>query len=657
MRGPFWTDSNFTMISLFRNFFQSKIGLPIFIGFLLIVALAFAATDISGSATFGGLSGDDDIAVVGDERITANEMNGAMRNALDRARQQDPTITMPQLIAEGGLEREIDLLIDRYAIGVFARQNGLRAGDNLVNSEILQIGAFRGLTGEFDQATYQAALRQEGITDAELRQDIGAGLLAQLVLRPALASPYLPEAAARQYARLVGERREGQIALIPSLQFAPEDDPTSEELSTFYSENRSDFIVPERRTIRVASFGAEAIGEDAAPTRAQIAARYERDAQTYAARERRAISTFVVPTQQGARALVERIRAGTSLEAAAREAGFQVSSGELRDREALASATSSELAQRVFAAGDGDVVEPARSQLGWYVARVDQVERTPARTLEQARDEIAAQLEREAQVGALAELSTEIERLVDTGSSLSEVAERFDLETRVVPGVTADGRLFRTPGQSIDPELRPILATAFQMDESEPQLAEIVPGQQFLVFDVSDITESAAPPIAEVRDEVVLAWRLARGSENAQAVANRILAEVRSGTDLATAVREENAELTQIEDIDLSRRQLLANPQQRVPAPLALFFSMAQGSTKLLEDNNELGWYVVDLDRIVAEPVEEGAEIVEQTQEQLAPALIAEYNAQLTRAIREQVGIERNPEAIEALRRTLAGES
>ena len=63
------------MISLFRNFFQSKIGLPIFIGFLILVGFAFAMADVSGSSTFGGLSGDDKVAVVGGEDITSNEMN------------------------------------------------------------------------------------------------------------------------------------------------------------------------------------------------------------------------------------------------------------------------------------------------------------------------------------------------------------------------------------------------------------------------------------------------------------------------------------------------------------------------------------------------------------------------------------------------------
>ncbi|BDI61196.1 SurA N-terminal domain-containing protein [Qipengyuania nanhaisediminis] len=644
------------MISLFRNFFQSKIGLPIFIGFLVIVALAFAASDISGSATFGGLTGDDKLAVVGDEAITGNEMNSSMQNALSEARQQNPTITMPQFIAQGGLEAELDRMIDRYATGIFAREHGLRAGDNLINSEILKIQAFRNLTGDFDQATYQAALRREGITDAILRRDIGDGLLAQQLLRPALSAPQMPEAAARQYSALVLERREGKIGMIPATAFAPEGDPGAETLNTFYSENRSDFLRPERRTIRFARFGAGEAGVGEAPTDAAIAARYERDTQLYAASERRAISSFVVPTQAAANALVERIRAGTSLEAAAREAGFNVSTGELRDQATLAQATSAAFAERVFAAREGAIVEPARSSLGWYVARVDDVESNAARSLDQVRDEIAAQLREEARAGALIEMSSRIEEMVDTGTSLSDVAAEYGLEITAVSEVLASGQIYGRPGASVPDDLRPLLSTAFQMDESEPQLAEIVPGAEFAIFDVSDIEEAAAPPLGEVRAEVVAAWRRSEGNRRAGEAAAEILEAVEGGKDLATAMREANPALTQVENVNLRRAELLSG-QQRVPAPLVLLFSMATGSTKILEDAGEFGWYVVDLESIETDPIEDNPEVLAQTRSQLAPALTGEYAAQLTRAIREEVGVERNEDAIEALRRTLAGES
>ncbi|MBV7267011.1 peptidylprolyl isomerase [Erythrobacter ani] len=644
------------MISFFRNFFQSKIGLPIFIGFLVLVALAFAAADITG-ATFGGVSGGDRVAVVGDDRITTSELVSTSNSAVQNIRRENPTITMPEFVEQGGLDEVFSQLIDRYAIGGYAERHGLRAGDNLVNSEILKISAFRGATGEFDQQVYQAALRNQGLTDAVVRRDLADGLLAQQLLEPALAAPQMPAKAAKQYAALLLERRRGGIAFVPSFAFAPDEEPTDAQLETFYSENRARFTLPQRRTIRYAQFGPENLDIDVAPSAEEIRNFYEANAQRYAASETRDVSSFLVPTEDAARSLVGRIRGGLSLEAAAREAGFSVSSITGQTRDQLTSAFSAGVAQNVFAANEGQIAEPAQSSLGWYVARVDNVTRTEARTLAQATPEITEEITVQKRAAALADLSARIEEEVDGGTALVDVAEAYGLEVNTTPPVLADGRIFGQQTGSLNPALARTVETAFQMDESEPQLAEIVPGSQFVIFDVAEIIEAAAPPLSENRDEVRIAWGFAEGAKAAREAADRVLEQVRGDTSLEAAVSAEDARLPPVEQIDLERRQLFAQRDQNPPPPLVLMFSMAEGSTKLYEAPNDIGWYIVNLADIVTEDLPEDSPLLAQTRQQLATALEDEYTQQLTKAIRAELGVEQNEDALEAVRRQLVGET
>ncbi|TRD12571.1 peptidylprolyl isomerase [Erythrobacter insulae] len=643
------------MISFFRNFFQSKIGLPIFIGFLILVALAFAAADITGS-TFGGVSGGDRVAVVGDERINSSELVSTAESALRNIQQENPTVSMSQLIEEGGLDEVMRQLIDRYAIGGYAEKYGLRAGDNLINSEILKISAFRGATGEFDQAVYESALRAQGLNDEILRRDLSDGLLAQQLLVPALASPRMPQKAAKHYASLLLERRKGEIAFIPSFAFAPEGEPTDEQLATYYSENNSRFIRPERRTIRYALFGADTIDADITPTAQEIKAFYDSNADRFAASETRDVSSFLVPTKDAATALVNRIRGGVSLEAAAREAGFGVSSAEAQTKEQVAATLSASVADNVFAAGQGAIAEPAQSNLGWYVARVDGINRTPARSLAQATPAISEELKVQKRAAALGDLSARIEDEVADGRSLPEVAETYGFEIKTTPPVLADGRVFGE-SEPINPALRRTVETAFQMEESEPQLAEVVPGQQFVVFDVEEISLSSAPPLAEVKEQATIAWRLSEGNKKARATADRILKKVRGKSDVAAAVSAEKTRLPPIERIDLERRQLFSQQQQDPPPPLVLMFSMAAGSTKLYEAPNNIGWYIVDLREILTDDIPDDSPILAQTRDQLSPALSNEYSAQLTKAMIAELGVERNEDAINAVRRQLSGET
>ncbi len=643
------------MISFFRRFFQSKIGLPIVLAFLGLMALAFAASDITGS-TFGGIAGGDRVAVVGGEAIPVSDVAIAANTALNQVRQQNATLTMPEFVAEGGFDEVLRQLIDRTTVGTYGEKYGLRAGENLMNSEILQIGAFRGLTGEFDPAAYQAALRQAGMNDATFRRDLSVSLIEQQMLKPALAAPQLPEKIARQYAALVLERRKGEIALIPSAAFAPAGNPSDAQLSAWYQDNRTQFIRPERRTLRFAVFGADTLEVSATPSAAEIAARYKRDAAKYQASERRSVTSFVVPTEDAAKALAARIRGGVALEAAAREAGFTASTAELRDREAMASATSFAFAEAAFKAAQGGIVEPAQGTLGWYVARVDQIERSPARSLEQATPEIAEQLAAEKRSAAVADLTAEIESEIDGGTALAEVAAAYGLTVETSPALLANGQAFGQPDVQIVPQLLPVLSTAFQMEESEPQLAETVPGQQFVMFEVARIEEAAAPPLAQVREAAIAAWKRAQGAKLAKAAADRITAKVRGDTALAAALAAENKPGFEREVIDLERRQLLAQTRGNLPAPLVLLFSMAEGSVKVLEAPRDLGWYVVSLDAISTDPVESEPGLVGQTRQQLAPALVDEYRRQATAAMRAELGVTRNEPAIEALRKQLSGE-
>ena len=103
---------------------------------------------MAGTASFGGIAGGDRVAVVGDEKIGNAEFARSVSAGVDQVRQENPTVTMPQFIEQGGLDVVLEQLIDRYALAGYAQKYGLRAGKNLVNSEILQISAFQGPDGK-----------------------------------------------------------------------------------------------------------------------------------------------------------------------------------------------------------------------------------------------------------------------------------------------------------------------------------------------------------------------------------------------------------------------------------------------------------------------------------------------------------------------------
>ena len=645
-----------SMFKFFRNFFKTKIGLAVTFAFLGLIAFAFASADVTNTGLFGGIAGGERVAVVGEERIDSSDLVQTANQQLEVARRSDPTISMPAFVEQGGLTRLLDQLVDRSAIAGFARRYGLTAGDNLVNSEIRQIPAFRGPDGNFSSQVYNQALAQQGLSDGIVRRDLANGLLAQQMLTPAQFGASMPRALAYRYARLFRERRKGTIAFLPSLAFAPEGDPTEAQLQAFYSENRSQFIRPERRTIRYAAFDDSAVSDRIEPTDAEIAQRYAQNRSQYAASETRSFTQLIVPTEQAARALRSQIQSGAAFEQVARNAGFRPSELTSLTRQQLAADTSAAVATAYFAAPRGSVTEPSRSPLGFHIARVDAVDSQAARTLAQARTEIADALREEKRRQALANFAAEIEEAIDDGETLAGVARARGLEVQTSPPLTADGTVYGEDGETVPETLAPALATAFQMDESEPQVAEVERGEQYIVFEVSRIRGSAAAPLAEIRDQVEARYRLSRGSQAARSAADRIIKRLAGGSTMRAALSAEKASLPAIETVDLSREDLNRQGDRGIPPPLALMFSMAQGTTKRLETANDLGWFVVDLDTIELGELDRDDPIVAQGQDQLATVAGEEYVEQLVRAMREQLGVEVNQTALDAVRRQLVGE-
>lgn len=644
------------MFTSFRSFFKSKIGIAVTLVFLAVIAIAFASADVSNSGTFGGIGGGDNVAVVGDKKITTAELRQAANAQVDQMRQQNPTITMAEFLKQDGLTKVLDSMINRYAVSEYAKEHGLRAGENLVNSEIIQIPAFKGPDGKFDQERYEQILQQRGLTDQVVRADFADGLLAQQVLYPASYGTFAPDKFITHYGALLRERRSGEITLLPSGKYAPKAEPSDQQIADYYKKNMAKYTRPERRVIRYVTFDDSAVGGKAEPTDAQIAAKYNANKAKYGARQERSYTQLIVPTQAAAKSIAQKVASGGSLSGAAKEAGLETSSVGPATKAQITEQSSPAVANAVFSTGAGKTAAPVKSGLGWHVIQVDKVNSVPARSLAQARDEIAAELRVENQRKAISDLAARIEEQVDGGASLSELAKQVGGQVEETPQITANGQVYGTD-KGANQSLAPIIKAAFQMPgEGEPQLATTPDGNRFIIFEAGEIIPQAAAPLKDVRQQVVADWQNTQGFDKASKVADRVIASLSKGVPIAKALADADASGAPVQNVSMTREELLRS-QQQVPAPISLMFQMAQGTAKKLKAPNDYGWVIVNLDSITPGSIKKDDPMFAQTRTQLAQTLSGEYAEQLQKAILKSMTVKRNPSAIDAVKRQLSGES
>ncbi len=642
------------MLQFFRNFFKSKFGVGVTLIFLVLIAVAFGVGSVATTGTFGGASGSDNVAVIGGQTIATSDLSAAVTTAFENQRQQDQTLTMPQFIAGGGLKGVLDQLEQRTALAEYAHKHGLRAGKRLVDSELVQIPAFQGPDGKFDPKLFQAALRQRNLSEDLVRNDLAAGLYARQTLTPAAYGAAMPKYLAKEYAQLAKQQRKGMVAVLPSAAFAPKGKPTDDQLKAYYVAHHDAYTRPERRTIRYASFGADALGKVSPPTEAQIAARYQQNKAQYAAKSTRTFTQLVVPTEAAAKAVEDAVKGGKSLAAAASSKGLATTTVGPITQSDFANQNSEAVAAAAFAAPQGGLVPPVHGGLGWYVLRVDKIENTPARTLADVHDEIAKTLADEQKKKALVDLASSVEDQLDEGASLSQVAQKLNVDVMTTQPLTSDGHVYGKQ-ETAPPVLDKALKTAFEMEQGQPQLATIDPDKTYLVFEVSNITPSAVAPLAEITDKVTSDWRQSEGAAAAKAAADRVIKRVQGGQTIAAAVGAEKVSLPPPQKVDMNRQQLAGQP--RVPPALALFFSMAKGTVKRLEVGQDRGWLVVKLDDISVPTLSKDDADIASEQQQLASTLGDEYSQELVTAAQRDVGVKTNQAAVDAVRKQLTGQS
>jgi len=643
------------MFSFFRKGITAKLMLVVLgIALFALVVTGFG-TPGGGVGGFGG--GGDRIATVGGEPITGAEVTDQVNRQIAMLRRDQPDLDTAAFIAGGGYEEVVRQMIAQRALTQFASAQGLTASRRMVDGEIASIPAFRNLAGQFDEATFRRMLQSENITEQQLRDDLANGLIQRQLLGPMEGRVRVAESIARQYASLLLEQRKGSIGFVPSQAMGAGTPPSDADVQRFYKENQARYTIPERRVLRYATFGRDQIASAAQPTDAEIAAYYQSNQATYGASETRTLSQVVLPDQGAARALAQSVAGGTSFAAAAQQAGFSatdIAVGQ-QSKADFANLTSEAVANAAFAAAQGAITQPVRSDFGWHVVRVDSINPTAARPLATVREEIATQLAAQKAEEALANLVARVEDRLAEGATFDEVVQSENLQAVETPPLTGSGQQFDNPAWQPAPELPPLLRAGFEMGvDEDPVVETIVPNQRFAILDVVRAVPAAAPPIAQIRDRVAADVIQDRAFQRARAVATSIAAKVNAGTAPRAAFAEAEMTLPAIQEVD-ARRVDVAQAQGPVPPELAMLFSLPQGRSKILAEPRGLGWFVVSLAEAIPGDASEQPGLIQATRGQLEGIMGQEHSAQFARAAEAGLKITRDENAIGRVKNQLRG--
>ena len=648
--------------------FRKKLRNGVLLGFLGIALVAMVVTGFGtdGMGGLGGIGGQgtQTLARVGDERVTDSDLSVVIDSEYRRAASQQPTLDRGQFV-EQAFQPLLERLISQAAIVDFATRNGIVVPREMIDRIIVEIPAFQNVAGQFDEAAFRQALQQQNITEQQLRDDIASGEILRMMVAPVGAQIRAPRAVATEFASLLLERRQGTLGAVPVTAFAAGVNPSDQEIAQFYQRNQRSFAIPERRVIRYALLDRTTLGDRARASDQEIAQHYQQNQAQYGPTETRSLQRVILRDENAARQFVQRVRGGTAFADAAQQAGFAAADINFpqQTRQAFTTASSTEVANAAFSAQQGAIVGPFRTPLGIQVVRDEGISQTPGRSLDQVRAEIATAIEQRKLAEALVQAEERIQERLDGGESFEEVARTEGLTLQTTPPVTRTGQAPGVQGPNGQPfqfpaDLATILQSGFEMEPDGDPLIEVVqPNARIAVVAVANVMPSAAPPLAEIRDQVRQRLIQQTALQRARQAADGIVQRINGGMAPAQAYAQAGVALPAPQSTTMRRVQI-ASQGREVPPPLRVLFSIPQGRARVLPAPDGAGWIIVHHQQRTAgnaatDP--EGARLIGNVQSGFNQTGTNELQEQFARAIQAASGINRDEARINALRDQLRG--
>jgi peptidyl-prolyl cis-trans isomerase D len=525
------------MLAFFRRFLSTwlaKLFFVVLVGSFGLWGVADVVRNI------GNTDDGSSVATVGGHKIDVAELQDASRRLLAQLiRQNGGTLSPTPEIRRGVAEQALQQLVIQAAFAVEVERLHVSAPDEAVRDATFNTRAFQSVSGQFDRATFQSVLRNNGLTEdrylALMRTDIGQRQLVEAIraggVSPALLTKMVYE--------FQGEKRAADMVNLPFAAATQPPAPTQEQLERQYADNANDYSLPEMRRIKAVILSPETIARNVDVSDDEVHTYYEQHKNEFDKPEERSVQVIVAPNEATARNLATSWIAGADWDAMQKLASTANASAVELDDTAQAAFPSPDLAHAVFEAPANAVTGPVTSDQGWQVFRVVKVTPGDQRSFDQAKAELRPRVALERATDLVYDRANKVQDALAGGAKLDELPSDLGLAavtgTLDAAGNTADGTPAPIPGS---PALRQaLIARAFQMAPSDPSTLENAPDHSFYAVSVESITPPAKRPLAEVIDRVRDDWQRDARRHEQDVAATGLLTAVEGGATLADAAK------------------------------------------------------------------------------------------------------------------------
>lgn len=418
--------------------------------------------------------GQDAIATVGEEKISAQEFNDAVRNQLDQFRQQFGGSIDAAIMDSPEMRKSVlDQLIDQRLLTSAMQAGGLAVSDAALRDRISNEPSFQE-AGKFSSARYDVFLKSQGYTPARfeglLRKDMERQQFVESIAKTAFSG----SVSAQQYLLASEQSREIAVAAIAPDSFVAAVKLTPEQTKNYYESHQTEFTIPAQVKAEYIELSIDVLAPQIQLTAEEIKAYYDANAARYVQKEERKASHILIAVAATAKdeekkaakdkadALFAQVKKNPKefadlAKKNSQDPGSAPAGGDLGFFGRGAMVPPFE--QAVFKASKDEIIGPVKSDFGYHIIRLTDIRPEKAKSLADATPEIEGELKKQKAQKKFAELAEKFSNLAyEQSTSLKAAADAVNLPIKQSP--------FITKGVAIQPPFNnPKLMTALFSDD------------------------------------------------------------------------------------------------------------------------------------------------------------------------------------------------
>jgi len=485
-------------------------------------------------------SGNTSAAQVNGESIPVPLVRRAWQNRLSEL-QRTTRDELPAELVETEQQLLLEQFIRREVLLQHAAELGYRVSDDQLARALREIPALQ-VDGQFSRDRYAALLQQQGRSEAEFEDEFRRDLELSQLRNGILISSFVTASELNRRVALEDESREADFLLLPASRYAAAVTVPPERIASYYEEHKAEFMTDETVALQYLELRLADVAAGVAVTEQELREYYEQVArERYFAPERRRASHILLESgddDAAARAradeLLGQLQQGADFAELAREnsddPGSKEQGGDLgwATRESYVSA----FAEALFdpSLKPGELRGPVKTQFGYHLIRLDEVEEAHQRSFDEVRDELETDFRNDRAQAIFYERSQELaDEAFSALTELETVAQKTGLQLGTVEGFTRSG------GGPFGPE-RKVIEAAFSrdvLDDGQNSPALSLGDDRVVVLRVTDHQLPEQRSLDSVREAIEGELGLQAALEAAEAEGRALVARLENGETLA----------------------------------------------------------------------------------------------------------------------------